>query len=51
MLPFHKCTEKDYAEFYPVKDSSSKLLETVRNNPDRGLLCVDWTDNPIEFVG
>ena len=52
MLPYHTCTEEDYAEFYPVENSSSKLLNAVRSNPDRGFLCIDWTDdNPVEFVG
>ena len=28
------------------------MLKAVRNNPNRGFLCVDWTDDdPIEFVG
>ena len=52
MLPYHPCTDEDYAEFYPVENSSSKLLRDVRSNPDRGFLCVDWTDDdPMEFVG
>ena len=52
MLPYHKCTDEDYAEFYPVKNSSDQLLKDVRNNPNRGFLCVDWTDDDyLEFVG
>ena len=52
MLNYHKCTDEDYAEFYPVKNSSDQLLKDVRNNPNRGFLCVDWTDDDyLEFVG
>ena len=45
VLPFHKCTEDDYAEFYPVAAKSSIGLKAVKEDPNRGLYCIDWTDD------
>ena len=38
-IPHHKCTEEEYAEFYPVVSSDERLLEVGKNY---GLNCIDW---------
>ena len=51
-MNYHKCTDEDYAEFYPVQKSSENFLKKIREDPDRGLFCIDWTDKvPFELVG
>ena len=52
MLSYHNCTDEDYDEFYPVKYQSAGLLQALREDPARGLLCLDWNDDdPIEIIG
>ena len=53
MLNYHKCTDKDYDEFFPVQEEYSKLLKEIREDPDRGFLCIDWDDKiePISITG
>ena len=52
ILQYHKCTDEDYAEFYPVQKSSEAFLKAMREDPNRGMLCIDWTDDfPFELVG
>lgn len=52
-VPFHKCTDEDYDQFYPVKRQSADLLKEIREDPERGLFCIDWNneDEPIEIAG
>ena len=52
-VPFHKCTDEDYDQFYPVKRQSADLLKQIREDPERGLFCIDWNDEdePIEIAG
>ena len=41
-VEFHKCTEEDYAEFYPVSTSSASLLKNLKY---MGLYCIDLDEN------
>ena len=52
LLPYHVCTEEDYAEFYPVEINSANKLKSIKEDPIRGMLCLDWNDNkPLEIGG
>ena len=52
ILSYHNCTDADYDEFYPVKKQSAGTLKAIRNDPRRGMFCLDWDDdNPIEITG
>lgn len=52
VLNYHKCTDEDYAEFYPVKKQSESILEAIKEDPERGMFCFDWKDDdPIEVMG
>lgn len=41
LVPFHDCTEEDYAQFYPVNEQSRIPLKAVQERVGRGLYCVD----------
>ena len=46
ILPFHKCTDADYAGFYPPAKRSQAALKEIRENPKKSLFCLDdWADN------
>ena len=53
ILPYHNCSDADYAQFYPVKTASAGLLEAIKADPARGMFCLDWNseDGPIEITG
>ena len=51
ILPYHTCTDEDYDQFYPVQTTSKKLLGKLREDPDRGLMCIDWKSDDPELVG
>ena len=42
VLPFHKCTAKDWAKFAPPSTDSVDLLNKFKTEPDRYLFCIDW---------
>ena len=43
-LPYHECTEKDHAEFYPTERIYEFKLSAMRKDPNRGFFCLDWDD-------
>ena len=50
ILPHHKCTEADYAEFDPVNTQSKDQLRAMQADENRGFYCPDeWNDDM--FVG
>ena len=53
MLSYHKCTDDDYNEFYPIQKQSAATLQDLRNDPERGMLCIDWDvdDPPVAIKG
>ena len=44
-LPYHKCTEEEWNAFPPISKASASVYEGVRNDPKRGMQCLDWQDN------
>ena len=53
MLDYHVCTDEDYDQFYPVQKQSAATLNAIRNDPERGMLCIDWDNEkqPISIMG
>lgn len=53
ILKHHKCTDEDYEQFFPIIESQRHELQKIREDPERGMICVDWDDaeNPIEIAG
>ena len=45
IYPYHRCTWEDIATFYPVEKQSSDLLQTLMDDPDRGLFCIEFDPN------
>ena len=51
LLPYHVCTEEDYAEFYPAEINSIDKLKSIKEDPKRGMLCIDWNDERPFMIG
>ena len=52
IVPHHKCTEEDYAEFYQIEKNQAKELDEIKRDPKRDFYCLDWEDeNPFEIYG
>ena len=52
IIPFHDCTDEDYAQFYPIRKEEKEIFDGMRNDPDRGAICIDWDDaDPLQLFG
>ena len=47
LVPFHKCTDVDYAGFYPLSKKSQTIFKTIREDPKKNLFCLD--EYPEDF--
>ena len=45
VIPFHKCTEEDWLEFYEPAKGTEDQLSQVRDDPKRGMYCLDHPEN------
>ena len=45
-LPLQKCTDEDYADFYPTERTYKLKLQAMREDPNRGFYCADLGDDP-----
>ena len=50
ILPFHKCTETDWAQFAPPQKGSRDGWETIKDDPKRGMYCLDWKEEPVNGI-
>ena len=41
-IPHHKCTEEEYAEFYPLESDSAAIHDYIKSAG--GYNCIDWDD-------
>ena len=41
LLPFHKCTDDDYAGFYPPAKNSVDDVKEIRSDPTKNIFCLD----------
>ena len=53
IIPFHDCTDEDYAQFYPLRDDLKDGFDNIREHPEYyGLKCIDWDDSdPVQLFG
>ena len=52
IVPYHECTDEDYALFYPIDSGSEQELRHIREDPARGFFCLDWDENdPFSIFG
>ena len=49
VLPHHDCTDEDFKDFNPVSSRSEFEFERMRNSPERGFICIDWTDDLLIY--
>ena len=46
MIPFHKCSAEDLAEFNPIVKQSQQQFKEITENAGRGFYCLDeWPDD------
>ena len=45
ILEAHKCTDEDYALFYPTEPNSVDMLADIRADPKRDFFCLDWDED------
>ena len=49
-LSYHRCTDHDYAQFYPVSPDSKALFDEIRTDEKRGFYCIDdWEIENLEL--
>ena len=51
MIPYHICTDSDWALFPEASFSSVDTIEQIRQNPKRGMYCIDWDQADIQIYG
>ena len=42
IIDHHMCTEEDFKEFPPPTLDAERVLNSILEDPKRGLFCVDW---------
>ena len=45
IIPYHKCTEEDWALFAPPDKSSFDTIQLIKENPERGMFCFDYGED------
>ena len=50
MIPYHKCTEQDWALFSETARGMGDKIAMIRDNPKRGMYCLDETQE-LEIYG
>ena len=48
-IPYHKCTDSDWAQFRPPATASADSWTTIKDDPKRGFYCLDWTDDILLY--
>ena len=48
-IPYQKCTEEDWAEFPKPNAASSDSWADIKENPKRGMFCLDWTEDQLLY--
>ena len=49
-IPYHDCTEEDWAQFAPVQKASLDSWTAIKNDPKRNMFCLEWSDD-IQVYG
>ena len=48
-IPFHKCTDEDWAEFPPPAQASADSWNDIKSGEKRGMFCLDWTEDILLY--
>ena len=49
VLPYHNCTDADWAEFPPPSKASKDAFESITSDPKRGMFCIDWSKERLIY--
>ena len=50
ILELRKCTDEDYAGFYPIQEEEAAGYEKYRYEENYGFLCIDWPDESKKML-
>ena len=51
MLDLHKCNQTDWDQFPPPAESAKDMIEKIKTDEKRGMLCLDWDAADIKIFG
>ena len=51
IIPFHKRTDADWAQFPPPETDSVDTINGIRADPARGMFCLDWDNKDLLLYG
>ena len=51
IVPYHRCNDEDWAKFPPAADNSADSIETIKEDPNRGMYCLDWEEADFNVFG
>ena len=51
VIPYHLCTEEDWKEFYEPANGIEDQLSKVRDDPKRGMFCLDQPEDLVIHGG
>ena len=51
IIPYHKCTDADWAQFPPPQSKSVSAFNSIRADPKRGMFCLDWDNEDLLLYG
>ena len=49
VLPYHECSDADWAEFAPAAKASLDPFNSITTNPKRGMYCIDWSPDRLVY--
>ena len=50
-IKLHQCSQEEYDSFYEIENNSAHLLQQLKTNANRGMQCIDWDAEDINFFG
>ena len=48
-MSYHKCTDEDFAQFYPIRQEYKTRYDQIREDENRGFYCIDWDKEDISL--
>ena len=49
IVPHHKCTSAELADFSPIAPEDARKFEEVISDNDRGFYCIDWQNEDLDL--
>lgn len=48
-IPYHLCTDEDWAQFSPPGKASADSWDEIKTDPTRGMFCLDWSEDILIY--